>query len=331
MNGLTLLGLVAGRILQDEGITEPKEAKIEPSKDAVALGREHPSVTEPKNTYSDLHEFGLIQYKIIENRMCKFSKHTGWHLKRSEGMMKIKISLRTSDLVHEDQMIIRALLVRKDETYRHFGIDTICKNHRGEVDPGSINHVLQAAPGLDGRWGYETQGLRNSLYFLINTPPPNSQTTEEIIGLRCICNDSCSTCSDPSFKPTESARDLLLVLTLESLDTGTIHGRKCLVVWPKAVVRIRDLEKGERRKPKGGAAQWNMRQEVKKKSREENRDSSQLLTPELGTQTHPPYTGPDEKEQLKHNTRVLVQLALRQGLNCQDLTMRVVKEWQEAN
>merc|ERR1712212_1021543 len=50
--------------------------------------------------------------------------------------------------------------------------------------------------------------------------------------------------------------------TLESLEYGIILARRHLGVWPKAVVRPKDLNKLERRKPKGGAAKLNKMREA---------------------------------------------------------------------
>ena len=212
-------------------------------------------------THLNIYEFGQFQYKVMENQLCKYSKYTGWHLQRSTGMMKIKLSFKS--LRVRGPMMVRALMVRKDETYRHFGVDRICENHRKESSWESREHVLQAAPGLEGMWRYGASGPRRSICFMVGSPHPETGDLEETIGLKCICNDSCSTCDDQTFKQTESSRDLLLVLTLESLEYGIILARRNFGVWPKAVVRPKDLNKLERRKPKGGAAKLHkMRQEA---------------------------------------------------------------------
>ena len=211
-------------------------------------------------THLNISEFGQFQYKVMENQLCKYSKYTGWHLQRSTGMMKIKLSFKS--LKVRGPMMVRALMVRKDETYRHFGVDRICENHRKEASWESREHVLQAAPGLEGMWRFGASGPRRSLCFMVGSPHPETGDLEETIGLKCICNDSCSTCDDQTFKQTESSRDLLLVLTLESLEYGIILARRHFGVWPKAVVRPKDLNKLERRKPKGGAAKLNKMREA---------------------------------------------------------------------
>ncbi len=62
-----------------------------------------------------------------------------------------------------------------------------------------------------------SNGERSSLCFMVGMAKPDG-SLEATIGLKSMCNDSCSTCSDPTFKQTESSRDLLMVLTLESPD-----------------------------------------------------------------------------------------------------------------
>jgi len=221
--------------------SDPKSTTYEKSTQAVA-------------THLNTNDFGNFLYKIQENQLCKFSKYTGWHLQRATGMMKIKLNF--SNIKLRGPLMVRAVLVRKDVTYRHFGVDRICENHRKEVSLDTKEHVLQAAPGLEGMWFFGETGPRKSVCFNIGTPDANG-FVEETIGLKCICNDSCSTCDDVSFKQTESSRDLLLVLTLESKEFGMILSRRSIGIWPKAVVRPKDLNKPERRKPKGGAAKLN--------------------------------------------------------------------------
>ena len=164
-----------------------------------------------------------------------------------------QLTLLDPGLVSQGGLRVRALLVRKEETYRHYGVDRICENHRNEVALATQEHVLQATPGLEGAWHFDDSGPRKSLCFNIG-PTDETGCLETLIGLKSVCNDSCLTCSDPSFRQTESSRDLLLVLTLESCRHDTILARRTLTVWPKAVVRPKDLNKPERRKPKGGAA-----------------------------------------------------------------------------
>jgi len=229
--------------------SDPKSTTYEKSSNAVA-------------THLNITDFGQFVYKIQENQLCKYSKYTGWHLQRATGMMKIKLTFRNIKL--KGPLMVRAILVRKDVTYRHFGVDRICENHRKEVSLDTKLHVLQAAPGLEGMWYFGETGPRKSVCFNIGAPDING-FVEETIGLKCICNDSCSTCDDQSFKQTESSRDLLLVLTLESKDFGMILARRSIIIWPKAVVRPKDLNKPERRKPKGGAAKLNKIREMLEK------------------------------------------------------------------
>jgi hypothetical protein len=84
--------------------------------------------------------------------------------------------------------------------------------------------------------------------------PRDDGTLEDTIGLRSICADTCYTCDDNQFKQTESSRDLWLILTLESVKQQTILARRKISFWPKATITPRELNKQERRRPKGGAA-----------------------------------------------------------------------------
>ena len=199
-----------------------------------------------------VESFGNFMFKIFENQFCKYSKYTGWHLQRSCGMMKMDLKFQKLSVRH-GPLIVRALLVRKEDTYRHYGVDTICDNHRRDVGVRSAEHVLHPAAGMDAACYFDNSGQRRSLCFQVGGAGADG-AVEATIGLKAMCNDSCSTCADPTFKPTESSRDLLLVLTLEAPERGVILARRSVTIWPKAIVRPKDLNKPERRRPKGGAA-----------------------------------------------------------------------------
>ena len=199
-----------------------------------------------------LENTGNFTYKIFENQFCKYSTFTGWHLQRSCGMMKINVKFQKLNMLY-GSLIVRAVLVRKEDTYRHFGVDVICDNHKKDVGVESTDHVLHPASGMETSSFFDSNGERSSLCFMVGMAKPDG-SLEATIGLKSMCNDSCSTCSDPTFKQTESSRDLLMVLTLESPDRSVILARRSIVIWPKAIVRPKDLNKPERRRPKGGAA-----------------------------------------------------------------------------
>ena len=159
---------------------------------------------------------GNFPFKIFVNQFCKYSTFTGWHLQRSRGMMKINVKFQNLNTLY-GPLIVRALLVRKESSYRHFGVDIICEKHKRDVGVMSIDHVLHPAPGMEFASYFDSYGERNSLCFEIGKPKLNG-SLEATIALKSMCNDTCFTCADPSFKQTENSRDLLLVLTLESPD-----------------------------------------------------------------------------------------------------------------
>ena len=249
-----------------EDLTLVKKEVLETDEDVVLIqsseriSESFEKSSQAVSTHLNIKDFGNFRYKIFENQLCKYSKYTGWHLQRSSGMMKIKLDFEKLKF-GQDSLIVRALLVRKDETYRHYGVDRICENHRNEVGIGSRDHVLHPAGWLDGTWYFDKNGQRNSLCFKLGKPDISGHL-QSTIGLKIMCNDSCSTCDDPTFKPTESSRDLLLLLTLETTEFGIILSRRSIIIWPKAVVRPKDLNKPERRKPKGGAAKLNKKKEM---------------------------------------------------------------------
>jgi len=256
---------IAEDLDQEENLTVKKEA-LDVDDDVVLIqsnqlkSESFEKSSQAVATHLNIRDMGNFRFKIYENQLCKFSKYTGWHLQRSSGMMKIKLEFGKLKF-GQDSLIVRALLVRKDETYRHYGVDRICENHRNEVGVENKEHVLHPVAGLDGMWYFDEVGQRNSLCFKLGKPDISGHL-ESTIGLKIMCNDSCSTCDDPTFKPTESSRDLLLVLTLETTEFGIVLSRRSITIWPKAVVRPKDLNKPERRKPKGGAAKLNKKKEM---------------------------------------------------------------------
>ena len=223
-----------------------------PKDDALAnLSYETNSMATAKHL--SLFEFGNFKCNILGNQHCQYSPYTGWHLQRSKGVMEIDLSF--SNLLVEGPIIARVLLIRKDHRFRAYGIDQICEIHKNEVDNDSQNHVLQPDPNCNIDWCYDQSGFRKSICFSLGTLDPLTRTLAGKISFRSMCFDSCNTCSDLSFSPTESSRDLQLVLTLEAPTCGIIIARKVIDVWPKACIVGRDMNKTERRLPKGGASQ----------------------------------------------------------------------------
>ena len=252
---------------------------------------------------------GNFTYKIYENQFCKYSTFTGWHLQRSCGMMKINVKFQKLNMLY-GSLIVRAVLVRKEDTYRHFGVDVICENHRNDVGVESTDHVLHPASGMEASSYFDSDsGERHSLCFLVGMAKPDG-SLEATIGLKSMCNDSCSTCADPTFKQTESSRDLLLVLTLESQDRNVILARRSVIIWPKAIVRPKDLNKPERRRPKGGAAKLLKKKEWIDKMKTVNVLSSPSTS---RSQSHyptlapPPLSGGGGESEKKYNLIMRIQ------------------------
>ena len=81
-------------------------------------------------------------------------------------MMKIDLKFQKLSVRH-GPLIVRALLVRKEDTYRHYGVDTICDNHRGDVGVRSPEHVLHPAAGMDAACYFDNSGQRRSLCFQV--------------------------------------------------------------------------------------------------------------------------------------------------------------------
>ena len=180
----------------------------------------------PNSSALDLEttDLGDLEYKIKESEFCRFSKFTGWHLQSSCGVMKI--DLKSEMLDGSDPLIIRATLVRRDETFRSFAINKICKKHNIKGDVTSEDNVLHSVPGAESFCYFDNTGYHNSICFNITKENLRKNECDNLseftIRLRSICNDTCNTSTDPYFKQTEKSRDLLLVLTLEDKKWKTI-------------------------------------------------------------------------------------------------------------
>ena len=248
----------------------------------------------------------------------KIQKHTRTYTKEELSKEEVEQKLAEGIVVVKFQklnmlygsLIVRAVLVRKEDTYRHFGVDVICENHKNDVGVESTDHVLHPASGMEASSYFDSDsGERHSLCFLVGMAKPDG-SLEATIGLKSMCNDSCSTCADPTFKQTESSRDLLLVLTLESQDRNVILARRSVIIWPKAIVRPKDLNKPERRRPKGGAAKLLKKKEWIDKMKTVNVLSSPSTS---RSQSHyptlapPPLSGGGGESEKKYNLIMRIQ------------------------
>ena len=245
MNSLSILGLICeyelSKLITKENSTKLKDQTIY---------YEHEERKETSTTTTDKYNFGHLSYSIEDNKFCKLSKHTGWHIRSGQGEMKIKICTKTAEL--NEDLIIRTTLVRKNLAFRQYGINKICEKHKKTMNDITDNNVLQPGYGQEGK--HYTENIQNETQLCFKLKPLKNGKIDDIISLKFNCNDSCITNNSKMFIPTEASRDLLLVLTLESITKETILAKRNIVVWPKAVISKRDLMKTERRKPKGGAA-----------------------------------------------------------------------------
>lgn len=162
----------------------------------------------------------------------------------------------------------RYLLLRTNQIYASYPVDLICKGHQIENDK-NVKNILRPLPGQVRSHLVEDE--HPSLLFQTHPMTGNELTEvgklgsiEDLHEFYFSCNDSCVTCSMADRIQSKSAktmkmaaRDLRLVITLEKKtpDGMEVIARRSELVWPKAQVCTRDLEKEERRLPQGGSAQ----------------------------------------------------------------------------
>ena len=96
---------------------------------------------------------------------------------------------------------------------------------------------------------FETRNRERSLVYLFD----KCQTSRKL-EVRVICNDTCRTSTDKTFKSKEKSRDVILEVTVEQKDNKTILERDFIQVWTKAAIKPSDLEKKVRRESKGSVA-----------------------------------------------------------------------------
>ena len=210
---------------------------------------EMPTNQHTNPTSKSQHDFGPFKYSIEQTKLCKFSKFTGWHIQSKIGEMRIRIHSEESQ--SEDNLIVRTRLKRKNPAFKQYDI-TVCKKHIKHVHGNGDDNVLQPGHGRQNDCYTEQIEDNKSLCFKLGS---KNEKSYETIALKFICNASCTTNNCETFVPSEATRDMVLILTLESLNTKQTLARREIRVWPKANVNLRDLVKTERRKAKGGAAQ----------------------------------------------------------------------------
>ena len=87
--------------------------------------------------------------------------------------------------------------------------------------------------------------------------------------LKFMCNDTCANHTTYFVTGSEAARDIWLVITLESPSWQQRMAQTKLTVWPKSKIQRRDIIKEFRRKLKGGNTQSPTRKIRPKKQNKE--------------------------------------------------------------
>ena len=255
---------VEPNLLLDPGTHVPKDElmiKNEPSTDGEYFEPDLPLIKneplEPVSTDlftpSDHHLWrehqpdpaciGNMGITIRETSTCRNSPFTGWHLLRATGIMTL--ILRSNNLNCKN--LLRLAIKRKNPEYSSFNIDRVCDKH--QIDASfSLDHVLHPGPN-EQNWMFETRNREKSLVYLFD-----KYQTSRKLEIRIICNDTCRTSTDKTFKSKEKSRDVVLEVTVETKDNKTILERDFIQVWTKAAIKPSDLEKKVRRESKGSVA-----------------------------------------------------------------------------
>jgi len=229
---------------------------------------------------AEMSDMGHCEISYTPTKNCKRSESNEYfHVARDQGILKLGLKFTDINLT-DGVYIIRAVLVRKNEEFKHFPVNTICRQHAANCDdPAAVDNVLQPPTGFDlNTVSYSTpeQGARRSLEFQLRPEDldKDNNTMTRNIALRFRCNASCVTTKGSEIKTSEAkkgekekketakeaAQDLQLILSLEVLEVINnkaqmrILARRSLDVWPKEAINPRDLNKPKRMKDKGGKA-----------------------------------------------------------------------------
>ena len=206
---------------------------------------------EDQNFWDD---FGILNIRVDQTKTCITSPYTGIHVQRDTGTMTLRVHYEDPKIQHLE-VNIRCTLVRKDPVYRPYPIMDICPIHREEPDYlYSNHHVLQVREDESDpypTYTYERQN-RNSVVFRAYI---NGGRMDMTCPLKFMCNDTCDNHTTYFVTGAEAARDIWLVITLESPSWQQRMAQTKFTVWPKSKIQRRDIIKEYRRKTKGGNTQ----------------------------------------------------------------------------
>ena len=105
--------------------------------------------------------------QVGEDKQCRRSLHTGYHVVRSEGILRIYFT--ASDMPVQEDVIMRGVLVRKNKLYRELCVERICDKHEAESDLEASNQVLQSGNRHLANWQFGKKGPRRSVEFEVVT------------------------------------------------------------------------------------------------------------------------------------------------------------------
>lgn len=206
---------------------------------------ESPAASVALNAPTD--SLGNLKCTLTPTNTCARSPHTGYHLEREKGRMRLKVTCETTTT--NRKLKIRAVLLRAHKKYRHIVVDKVCHKHVGNCPNGTEDQVLSPAEMGEGIAFGDCKDTRKSVTWTVQTD--HEGLMQKNICLLCRCMDTCSISEDLGPDPAEASRDLLLVLTIEDIQANQVIARESLKFWPKAKLANRELNKEVRRLYKG--------------------------------------------------------------------------------
>ena len=211
------------------------------------VGRALEPLCRATSRWPAVSNYGDLLIQVEENKKCRRSLNTGYHVVRSEGTLRIYFTV--AGMPVQDDMIMRGVLVRKNKLYRGLCVERVCEKHEAEMDQDNISQVLQGGNEHLGNWQFGKTGPRRSVEFKVGTTCMLGKLQGNI-SLRIMCNDACITSNRTEQQP-EASREMLIILTVESRKHDVILARRSIDVWSKSRIVTRDLAKPSRLLSKG--------------------------------------------------------------------------------
>ena len=265
------------------------------------------TLTPPEREQVNTAEWGNMNASIQENRHCKLSLYTGYHIRRKTGIMRIEVT--TSNANGLGTLSLRCQLERRNRDLDRHPIQEICPKHQMDSQRNRMAHVLQAAVSETEPHKYETTEGRSSIVYIMRTEDDGTAWARP--SLRVLCNDTCLKTQMTNFVPREDNREIWLVLKIETTEPQMVIARKNIPIWVKSQIVKADLQRQERKKHRPSKYEAYIPQSMRRLRRE--------VDPRIA----------EELERLDSHGTKFVKQALELGISSHTLIMKIKHKYRQ--